>query len=50
MAEFLVHRALPWTAVVGIVVQTSAMAMQVESITATTEHRPKVAVIPEWYF
>jgi hypothetical protein len=24
--------------------------MQVESITATTEHRPKVAVIPEWYF
>jgi hypothetical protein len=50
MAEFLVHRALPWTAVVGIVVQTSAMVMQVESITATTEHRPKVAVIPEWYF
>jgi ssDNA thymidine ADP-ribosyltransferase, DarT len=50
MAEFPVHRALPWTAVVGIVTQTAAMAAEVESIIATCSHRPRVAVVPGWYF
>ena len=50
MAEFLVHRALPWTAVVGMVTQTAVVAAKVESIIATYSHRPQVAVVPEWYF
>lgn len=50
MAEFLVHHALPWTAVVGIVVQTPPMAAEVRSIIATAGHVPQVAVVPQWYF
>lgn len=50
MAEFLVHQALPWAAVVGIVAQTAAMATRVETITESSSHRPRVAVVPQWYF
>ncbi|WP_130799667.1 type II toxin-antitoxin system toxin DNA ADP-ribosyl transferase DarT [Streptomyces otsuchiensis] len=50
MAEFLVHRALPWTAIVGIVVQTPALEAKVRSVIATAGHKPPVAVLPAWYF
>lgn len=50
MAEFLVHQVLPWTAVVGIVTQTAAMATLVETIIKSARHRPQVAVVPQWYF
>ncbi|RLL67890.1 DUF4433 domain-containing protein [Streptomyces sp. Z26] len=50
LAEFLVHRVLPWTAVVGVVVRTPAMAQRVGSVTGGLAHRPDVAVLPGWYF
>jgi hypothetical protein len=50
MAEFLVHRALPWTAVLGLVTMTEEMAERVRMIVHGATHRPPVVVTREWYF
>jgi hypothetical protein len=50
MAEFLVHRYLPWDTVIGIVVHDEAMANRVADVIGRAAHQPRVTVVREWYF
>ena len=52
MAEFLVHRCLPWEGVLGLATQTASLAAKVGAILALTSssHGPRAVVRPEWYF
>jgi hypothetical protein len=49
-AEFLVYESLPWELVERIGVVSDAVWRQVHAIVATCAHRPKVDIMPEWYY
>lgn len=49
-AEFLVHRFLPWAAVVLIGVRSQAIATRVEQILVGQAHKPGVKLQPSWYY
>lgn len=48
-AEFLVQTFFPWTALLGIVVRTPAMATKLEQLLEGT-YRPPVGIRPGWYY
>ncbi|HHH26919.1 MAG TPA: DUF4433 domain-containing protein [Polyangiaceae bacterium] len=51
-AEFMVHRALPWSLVRGIAVCDAAVQQRVDVLQGhfPEEARKPVRVIPKWYF
>ncbi|MDA3961068.1 MAG: DUF4433 domain-containing protein [Planctomycetota bacterium] len=49
-AEFLVHQAVPWTAVHGIGVINVDMESQVRQSIASAAHQPTISVSPNWYY
>lgn len=49
-AEFLIHGPAPWPMVRGIAVQDAEARRAVEQIVAASTCRPKVLVLPEWYY
>ena len=49
-AELLIHRAAPWEIVRGIAVQTQEMQHRVEQLVHNYGHKPKIQVVPEWYY
>lgn len=49
-AELLVHRFVPWTAVIGIGVRSEEVAEQVRQILRGQVHIPGVKVQPSWYY
>lgn len=49
-AEFLVHEFFPWTLVRRIGVRSSTIHSRVVRTIANHTHRPKVEVIPSWYY
>lgn len=49
-AEFLIHGAVPWEIVRGIVVQNESMREKVSGLLETNSSQPKVVVLPEWYY
>lgn len=51
-AEFLVHQALPWDLVRGIVVLNAESGARVDALltAAAPQHRPALAINPEWYY
>lgn len=50
MAEALVHRDVPWDAVLAIVVQNEAIANEVRAVLASVGSTLEVHVRPRWYF
>lgn len=50
MAEFLVHRRVPWEAVQRIVVKKEATKEAVERLLEGQAHAPEVVVRRDWYF
>ncbi len=50
MAECLVHRSVPWQAVLAIGVHDEAMAARVRDTIAGSSHEPRLVVRPGWYF
>jgi hypothetical protein len=48
--EFLVQHSFPWNLISRIGVRSMQLLEKVDSIIAGQEHRPKVEVIPAWYF
>lgn len=49
-AEFLVHRAFPWTAVTQIGVMSDRIAALVRAALNGAEHMPNVVVRTDWYY
>jgi hypothetical protein len=49
-AEFLVYESFPWVRVERIGVHNETVAQRVRQIVADAEHRPPVAVRPDWYY
>jgi hypothetical protein len=49
-AEFLVHGDFPWELVSKIGVMSVGILQQVETILSESNHRPKIAVEPNWYY
>ena len=49
-AEFLVHRAMPWSLVGQVGVVNAAAAARVNEILAGSVHRPSVSVEGSWYY
>lgn len=49
-AEFLVLRHVPWSFVVGIGVHNAKVDAKLKKVLAQVQHRPPVAVKPEWYY
>lgn len=49
-AEFLVHSAVPWSAINGIAVRTPEARGSVQTILANSLHQPTLALRPEWYY
>ncbi len=49
-AEFLVHRAMPWTLVHRVGVANAAAMARVNAILAGSVHRPGVSVESSWYY
>ncbi|MBV9867534.1 MAG: DUF4433 domain-containing protein [Abitibacteriaceae bacterium] len=49
-AEFLIQSIVPWRIVAGIAVRTEATKQSVETALVQTDYRPKVLVLPEWYY
>lgn len=49
-AEFLVHHFFPWLLVKRIGVQSRAVMQRVISATEGASHRPKVELMPAWYY
>lgn len=50
MAEFLVHRRVPWEAISHVAVRSETMARRVEDLLAGQSHTPVVVVRPGWYY
>ncbi|TVR04734.1 MAG: DUF4433 domain-containing protein [Deltaproteobacteria bacterium] len=51
-AEFLVHRALPWSLVRGVVVLNALVENRVRGLYSSVGcvHQPEVVVRPHWYY
>ena len=49
-AEFLVYGFLPWHLVSRIGVMSDDVRQQVDEAISSSNHRPQVSVIPQWYF
>jgi ssDNA thymidine ADP-ribosyltransferase, DarT len=49
-AEFLIYDSFPWPLVEEIGVCSATSLSQVEQAIAKSDHRPVVAVQPEWYY
>ncbi len=49
-AEFLVHHAVPWTAVSAIGVINDTVATQVQRAIAVAEYQPIITCTPQWYY
>jgi ssDNA thymidine ADP-ribosyltransferase, DarT len=49
-AEFLVHEAFPWNLIRRIGVRSNRIRARVLEELGGAEHRPPVAVRPDWYF
>ena len=49
-AEFLLHKSFRWQLIQKIGVCNDRMAEQVRQVLAGTNHRPEVAVEPDWYY
>lgn len=49
-AEFLIEHCFPWNLVTGIGVQSEATGRDVTRLMSGQEHRPKVKIIPTWYY
>lgn len=49
-AEFLVEEHFPWPLVERIGVRSQAIYQQVTDLLAAKQHRPPVAILPEWYY
>jgi len=49
-AEFLVHRAMPWSLIDTVGVANAAAEARVDAILADSVHRPTVAVKRTWYY
>lgn len=50
MAECLVHRQVPWFAFEHVRTMTPRRHRDALAVLEGVEHRPRVAVTPEWYF
>ncbi len=49
-AEFLVEKRFPWRLVTRIGVHSQRTYGQVSEALQQTRHRPKVEVLPAWYY
>ena len=49
-AEFLVERSFPWELVSRIGVQSRRTGIKVQDALRVPQHRPKIAVTPDWYY
>ncbi|MFO1495549.1 MAG: DUF4433 domain-containing protein [Lysobacterales bacterium] len=49
-AEFLIERRLPWHLIERIGVRSAAVYGQVINALPANGHRPKVEVLPDWYY
>ncbi len=49
-AEFLLEESFPWALVERVGVQSQAVYQQVSGLIAGIAHRPKLAILPEWYY
>jgi hypothetical protein len=49
-AEFLVHRSFPWTLVDRVGVISPAVAQQVAGALQGASHRPRIEILPSWYY
>ena len=49
-AEFLVERSFPWELVSRIGVQSRRTGIKAQGALRVSQHRPKIAVIPDWYY
>lgn len=49
-AEFLVHGFFPWTLVTRVGVHSQGVKTRVEETLADAPHKPRVDVLPAWYY
>lgn len=49
-AEFLIRASAPWQIVFGIGVRTETARLGVTKIVQNSEHRPRIQVLPSWYY
>ena len=49
-AEFLIEEQFPWMLVERVGVRSQAIYQQVTELLAGKEHRPPVAILPQWYY
>lgn len=49
-AEFLVHEFFPWTAVREVAVRSSPTQRRLQQILEDADHRPSIALRPQWYY
>ena len=49
-AEFLMRDNFPWHLFSRVGVQTMPMKLQVDTILSGADHRPKVDLVPSWYY
>jgi hypothetical protein len=49
-AEFLVHDFFPWPAIAQVMVMTPAAAQLAQAALGAAQHRPPVAIRPDWYY
>jgi hypothetical protein len=49
-AEFLVHQRFPWAGIGAIGTIHQQVAEEVQGLLTSCEHRPTVAVKPDWYY
>lgn len=50
MAEFLAHRFVPWSCIVGIGVYNESHRQDAVLCLDAANHRPEVRVVPKWYY
>ena len=50
MAEFLVHRHVPWPVFIGVAARSAAQCRQAEHLLASVGASPFVKSRPDWYF
>jgi hypothetical protein len=50
MAEFLVWKFFPWSAVLGIGCYDAQAAQRVQALLKDQEHQPKIVIRPKWYY
>lgn len=49
-AEFLIHAFVPWELIIGIGVIDQEIKALVEQHLQASQHKPRVKVLPEWYY